>query len=66
MFLHVSNPRVRLQEDGCTYRCVIVCFTCIRMNSLVGRRLHVVGLYCVMIDSNVGSLRCSIFALFEL
>ena len=37
--LHVSNPRVLLQEDGCTYRHGIVCFTCITISSLVGRRV---------------------------
>jgi hypothetical protein len=25
--LHVSNPRVRLQDDGCIYRYGVVCFT---------------------------------------
>jgi hypothetical protein len=37
--LHVSNPRVRLQEDGCMYSYVTGCFTCISISSLVDRRV---------------------------
>ena len=37
--LHVSKPRVHLQEDGCFFRYGIVCFTCISASSLVGRRV---------------------------
>jgi len=36
--LHVSNPRVNLQEDGCIYSYGMVCFMCMSINSLVGRR----------------------------
>ena len=36
--LHVSKPRVHLQEDGCVYRYGITCFMCISISSnLVGR-----------------------------
>jgi len=37
--LHVSNPRVHLQEDCCIYSNGMVCFTCIVINSVVSRRL---------------------------
>ena len=36
-FLHVSKPRVPLQEDGCINRYGTVCFSCINLSSLVGR-----------------------------
>ena len=35
--LHVSNPMVHLQEDGCIYSYGTVRFTCIGISSLVGR-----------------------------
>ena len=37
--LHVSKPKVHLQEDGCIYRYGVVCFTCISISSLAGRRV---------------------------
>ena len=39
--LYILSPRVHLQGDGFIYRCgiCIVCFTCISVSSLVGRRL---------------------------
>jgi len=37
MSLHVSSTSVHLQEDGCICSYGIVCFTCISINSLVGR-----------------------------
>jgi hypothetical protein len=36
VFLHVSNPRVHLQEDGCICSYCMVLFTCIGTNSMVG------------------------------
>ena len=36
--LHILNPRVHLQEDGFVYRHGILCFKCIGISSLVGRR----------------------------
>jgi hypothetical protein len=47
--LHVSNPRIHLQEDGCTYRYGTVCFTCIGVRTLPPTKvpvpLHVNTLY---------------------
>jgi len=40
-FLHISKPRVRLQEAGCTCKYVIVCCTCISISVLVCRRVCV-------------------------
>jgi len=37
--LHVSNPRVHLQEDGCICNYGMVRFTCISISSLVGGRV---------------------------
>jgi hypothetical protein len=37
--LHFSKPRIHLQEEVCTYRHPIGCFTCIRVSSLVGTRV---------------------------
>jgi len=34
----ISRLRVNLHEKGCIYKYGIVCFTCIGINSLVGRR----------------------------
>jgi hypothetical protein len=38
-FLRVSNSKINLQEDGCIYNYGTVCFTCISISSLVGRRV---------------------------
>ena len=38
--LHVSNPRVHLQEEGCIYSYCTVRFTCFSISSLVGRRVY--------------------------
>ena len=52
--LHVSKSRVQLQEDGCICRYDIQdvlhalytgCFACIRISSIVGRRVCVQYLY---------------------
>jgi len=39
--LHISNPRVHRQEDGCIYSYGTVRFTCIGISSLVGRRVFI-------------------------
>jgi len=39
--LHVSSPRVHLQEDVCMYRYGIVCFMRISITTLVGK-----GVWC--------------------
>ena len=38
--LHVSNPRVHLQEGGCIYRYGMVCFTCSSISGLVGKKVR--------------------------
>jgi hypothetical protein len=37
--VHVSDPRVHRQEEGCIYRYGIGCITCISIRSLVGGRV---------------------------
>jgi hypothetical protein len=56
--LHVSNPKVHLQEYGCIYSCGMVRCTCISISNLVGRavfdinvgNVHIVGLHCLFTD----------------
>jgi len=61
--LHVSNPRVHLQEDDCTYRNGILCIyihqvkqSCryLRVEDIINeninlQKVHFVGLYCIII-----------------
>jgi hypothetical protein len=35
--LHVSNPRVHLQEDGCIHNYGMLCFMCISKSSLLSK-----------------------------
>ena len=39
--LHVSNPMVQLQEDGCIYSYFMIRFTCVGMSSPVGKRVSI-------------------------
>jgi hypothetical protein len=49
--LHVSNPRVHLQEDGCIFRYGMVCFTCISISSLIGDRVYSVLSVCSILST---------------